>query len=142
MRRFALIPALVVAVAFEASALAEGTCLKSGSGTVSITGTLVQKVVPGPPNYRSVNEGDAPQVRWFVRLEASVCVADDHGESSEAPDVLDVRIIQLVLPERTQAKHPELVGRRVTASGFVSTIQTGRQGATVLLDVRSLDQAR
>jgi hypothetical protein len=127
-----------MAAALASDGRANSTCLQSGSGAVSITGTLVQKIVPGPPNYTSVNRGDAPQLRWFIRLEAAVCVVGDAARKADAPDVSDVRVIQLVLPEKTVAKHSGLVGKRVNATGFVSTRQLGGQNAVVLLDVKTI----
>jgi len=107
-----------------------------------VTGVLVQKVVPGPPNFKSVNRGDAPQLRWMIRLEATVCVAGNAADKADAPDVSDIRVVELVLPDATIAGRTDLVGKRVTASGFISTRQLGGQNAVVLLDVKSIDQAQ
>jgi hypothetical protein len=107
-----------------------------------VTGVLVQKVIPGPPNFKSVNRGDAPQLRWMIRLEAAMCVTGNAADVVDAPDVADIRVIELVLPEGTIARRADLVGKRVTASGFISTRQMGGQNAVVLLDVKSIDEVR
>jgi hypothetical protein len=142
MRRSVLATALILATAIASAATAGSPCLRSGSGQVSVTGTLIQKVVPGPPNYKSVNEGDAPQLRWLIRLEATMCVTGTAGDTGEAPEVADVRVLQLILPDATIAKRSDLVGTRVTVSGFVSSTQTGGQNPVVFLDVKSIDAAR
>lgn len=142
MRLNVLAAALVGAAALASAATAGSPCLQSGSGQVSVTGTLIQKVVPGPPNYKSVNRGDRPTLRWMVRLQATVCVAGVATGHHEAPDVADVRVVELALPDATIAKYSDLVGKRVTVSGFVSTRQQGEQNAVVILDVKSIDEAR
>ena len=68
-----------------------------------------------------------------------MCVTGGGTETADSPAVSDVRVIQLVLPLSTMQQHPELVGKRVTASGFVSTQQVEHQPAVVLLDVRSIE---
>jgi hypothetical protein len=138
MRRF--VPwAVVLAASLTTRAAAESPCLRSGSGVVTVTGTLVQKIVPGPPNYQSVNHGDAAQLRWLIRLESSMCVTGASSAAAEAPEVSDVRVIQLVLPVATMDEHFDLVGTRVTATGFVSTQHVEHRPAVVLLDVTSIE---
>lgn len=132
----------LVSAALATGVRAENPCLQPGSGAVTITGTLVQKLVPGPPRYRSVKHGDAAGVRWMIRLEASMCVAGGTTDASDAPDVADVRVVELAIPLATIQKRSILVGKRVAATGFVSTRQMEGQQATVLLDVKTIDEAR
>lgn len=141
MRRYGALLNLVVFSALAAGVRAENACLQPGSGAVTITGTLVQKLVPGPPNHQSVKHGDAARVRWMIRLEASVCVASDAADNTETSDVAGVRVIELVIPLQTIKKRSLLVGKRVTATGFISTKQMEHQQAVVLLDVRAIDEA-
>jgi hypothetical protein len=130
MRRCARLTGFVLAVSLTAGASAESPCLRSGSGAVTVTGTLVQKVV---------GRGDTAQLRWMIRLETSMCVTGAPAEASDSPDVSDVRVVQLVAPVATMEKHFTLVGKRVTASGFVSTWQQAHEPAVVLLDVKSIE---
>lgn len=81
-------------------------------------------------------------LRWLIRLEAAVCVVGDAADEAETSEVSDVRVVQLVLPGEAMTRHAELVGKRVTATGFVSTRKTGGQNAVVVLDLKSLAEAR
>jgi len=131
----------VLALASSANASAENPCLASGSGLVTVTGTLIQKLVPGAPGSQSDRNGDAAHLCWQIRLETTMCVTGAPEEATDSPNVSDVRVIQLVLPLSTMEREFALVGKRVVASGFVSTRQHGREQAVVLLDTKTIDEA-
>jgi hypothetical protein len=128
MRQFLRVSVITLAVA--AFSAAGASCLESGSGSVSVTGTLIQKPLGSPAT-----------LRWLIRLESSMCV-DLISDGADAEDeVTGVRIIELmVTPQRMQSDF-YLVGQRVTAKGFISTQQTGHEQPIVRLDVKSLEAA-
>ena len=121
------IAAALVALGTVAAAHADSTCLQSGSGTVSVTGQLVQRIESG-------------QVRWYVRLRASVCVSDA-AAPADAAEVADARVVRLIVGPQRMDDDGYLVGRTVTATGYVSTQQAPHQPTVVLLDVASLESA-
>lgn len=42
-----------------------------------VSGRLVRRVFPGPPNYENVKHGDIPESAWIILLSAPVCIAGD-----------------------------------------------------------------
>ena len=120
----------VVTLAAAAFSAAGASCLESGSGAVSITGTLIQKPLGTPAT-----------LRWLIRLETTMCVDPTPDGADEAEEVAGVRVIELlVTPKRMQSDF-YLIGQRVTAKGFISTQQTGHEQPIVRLDVKSLEAA-
>jgi hypothetical protein len=55
-------------------------CLKYKPTTIELTGTIKAVTFPGPPNYRSVKEGDKPEQYWILYLPKPICV--DRGETN------------------------------------------------------------
>ena len=126
MTRLRIAAALVV-LGVAAGARGESTCLQSGSGTVSITGQLVQRIESGQP-------------RWYVRLRASVCVSDA-AIPADVTEVADARVVRLIVGPQRMDDDGYLIGRTVTATGYVSTQQAPHRPTVVLLDVASLEAA-
>jgi hypothetical protein len=89
-------------------------------GDVKLTGRLVQQTYPGPPDFESVTEGDAPLVIWILQLDYSVCIV--RGDSSYS-GTYPVREIQLVLDNDPYARtagyerYRHLLGQRIAVSG-------------------------
>ena len=52
----------------------QSECLSYEPSVVTLSGTLVRKTFPGPPNYDSVKKGDKPETVWFLDLREDVCV--------------------------------------------------------------------
>ncbi len=54
------------------SAMAQSTpqsqCLSYEPNIVTLSGTLVRKTFPGPPNYESVKKGDKPESKLVSRF--------------------------------------------------------------------------
>ena len=61
--RLLILPALLIAFGCSSvSAGSPGDCVAYEPNGVQLTGRIVTKVFPGPPNYESVKEGDEPLV--------------------------------------------------------------------------------
>lgn len=50
------------------------TCLSYEPSVVQLTGTIIRKTFPGPPNYTNVKHGDSPERAWFLVLKQPICV--------------------------------------------------------------------
>src|SRR5437870_9835899 len=48
---------------------------------VSLTGRLIRRTLPGPPNYQSIARGDRPQVADLLILDAPICTIPDYKDS-------------------------------------------------------------
>ena len=128
LRRFLRIS--VFALAAAAFSAAGASCLEPGSGSVSITGTLIQKPL-----------GTPAALRWLIRLESSMCVDPTPDGASDGDELDNVRVVELMVTAQRMQSDFYLIGRRVTAKGFVSTQQVGHEQPIVRLDVTSLEAA-
>ncbi|MBI5888124.1 MAG: hypothetical protein HZB82_05355 [Deltaproteobacteria bacterium] len=52
-------------IAFTGDAQAE-ECLSYWPAKVRLTGTIVEKTFPGPPEFESIEKGDRPETRWIL----------------------------------------------------------------------------
>ena len=117
-------------------------CLSYEPAVVTLTGTLVRKTFPGPPNYESVKKGDKPETSWFLDLPESVCVNEDKIEPDLNPKQSGIHEIQLVLQPEQYRQHKGMIGRKVLATGTLFGEHTGHHHTPVLLAVRTLDEVR
>lgn len=102
-------------------------------------GVVERATFPGPPNYESVEKGDAAETYWLLRLNQASCVEPSPNELY--PDVhTAVRRIQLVFSgeERPYVKYKNLLGHEVDAIGTLFGAHTGHHHTAVLLSVVDL----
>src|SRR5215472_16788896 len=93
-------------------------CLTYEPTVVRITGTIIERTFPGPPNYESIKDGDEPETYWPLVLRGPVCV--DQGDPGDLINEgkKGIRRIQLVLhDEGAYDKYHRLLGKRVVATG-------------------------
>jgi hypothetical protein len=120
-----------------AKTTATADCLEYGP-VVQLTGNLVKKTFPGPPNFASVAQGDTPEVAWILHLDKPVCI------KARPEDDFDVAVshlqdLQLVLGNDDyyrQAK--KFLARKVIATGVLFGAHTGHHHTPVLLDVKNI----
>ena len=112
-------------------------CLTYEPATVELRGTVVRETFPGPPNYESVKEGDAPEVVWLLQLAEPICVSAKESDA-EYPAASDLKRVQLVLTADEYKKFADLVGQPVVASGSLFAAHTGHHHADVLLTVEGM----
>ncbi|WP_369935409.1 DUF4431 domain-containing protein [Xanthomonas tesorieronis] len=111
--------ALLLPLLLAASNAANAKCLPSQPATVRLTGVLERVTFPGPPNYESVQSGDAPETYYVLRLPAQVCVLDSDQS------VISANRLQLFLePGQYDVFRPQL-GKRITLPGELWPAETG-----------------
>lgn len=105
-------------------------CLKYQPMEVTLTGTLKRVVFPGPPNFESVEQGDSPEPRLVLVLDAPVCVMRSTVDIlDEAEDgVSDIQTGGF----RDMDAAP--VGRRVRISGTLTHSFNGHHHTRVMLN--------
>ena len=113
-------------------------CLSYEPNIVSLTGIIVTKTFPGPPNYAGVKKGDRGETAWILELDAPVCIDEDKVDSDLNPAQTEIREIQLVLTPERHNSYKRLLGKRVTANGTLFGAHTGHHRTPVLLTVRTL----
>jgi Domain of unknown function (DUF4431) len=120
---------------------ASSHCLSYEPSVVTLTGTLVRKTFPGPPNYEDVRHGDRPETYWFLKLSNPICVDEDKAQPDLNPAHKDIRTIQLVVSSELYKKYKYMMGLRVVATGRLFGEQTIHHRTPVLLTVETLAQA-
>jgi hypothetical protein len=115
------------------------TCLSYEPTVVKVTGTMISRTYPGPPNYESIRAGDEPETYWFLVLPRPICVkqADPSDPINEAKS--GIRRIQLITQdEKADAIYGRLIGKRVVATGKLYGSVTMHHKTPVLLWVNTL----
>jgi hypothetical protein len=131
---------LTSVVAWPQQAGSTGNCLQYGPSVVKLTGTLIRRTFPGPPNYESVRKGDRAETSWFLELPRPVCVDEDKTDNL-SPAQNNVGRIQLVVSQEDYTRYHGLVGKRVVATGTLFGEHTGHHHTPVLLTVKALARA-
>lgn len=125
----------------SASASAQGGCLSYDPAEVSLTGTILRKTFPGPPNYESVRRGDKPETIWILHLENPVCVTGNTDEINEPEQ--RVTDLQLVLDGTEYARFKKFTGGKISvrATGKLFHAHTAHHRTSVLLAVEDIKKS-
>jgi len=127
---------LFIAIAWSPSSpTADSPCLAYEPDTVSITGVLTRKTFPGPPNYESVKQGDAPETGFYLVPGSAICMVASSDSDSNNIAMDGVRLVQLVLDEAGYARLRPKLGQQVTLQGTLFAEFTGYHHAPLLLRV-------
>jgi len=105
---------------------------------VNVSGILVQKTFPGPPDYQDLKSGDRPENYWLIELHSPVCVSEDRANPELNPSKDRVAEMQLVFPPTASQANRSLIGRNVIISGTLFGAHTGHHHTPVLLTVKSI----
>lgn len=76
----------------------------------TLTGKLDTVVFPGPPNYKDVQGGDAPEPTFVLRLAAPICITGDRFADATKP----FAAVQVQETEATAGQLRSLLGQTVT----------------------------
>ena len=143
MKRTTFLVAIFISLAFFLSMFspsprsAAAACLEYGP-TVQLTGNLMEKTFPGPPNFASVAQGDSPEVGWILHLDKPICVKGRAGDDFDVA-VSHLTDLQLALGNNDyyrQAK--KFLNRKVIVTGVLFGAHTGHHHTPVLLDVKNI----
>jgi len=120
----------------------KAACLSYEPSVVELTGILIRRTFPGPPNYESVHRGDSPEVYWLIDLSRPVCVHEGKTNPDLNPARKDIRRVQLVILDPTiYETKKELIGKRVVARGALFGEHTRHHHTRVLLTTSTLTKA-
>ncbi|PYO96868.1 MAG: hypothetical protein DMD60_08800 [Gemmatimonadetes bacterium] len=117
------------------------SCYHYRPASVSLTGRLIQRTLPGPPNYQSIARGDRPQVVDLLILDAPICTIPDYKDSPNTDAFRGQDTIQVRRAESTWPEVRRLSGRRVVVKGTLAEWALGPDRTPVVIDpteVRSL----
>jgi hypothetical protein len=119
-------------------------CLSYEPATVTLKGTIERTTFPGPPNYESIKDGDAPETYWVLHLAEPVCV----DAKTNSPDPYDpdnepernVARMQMGLTEQQYADYSHLVGTQVLVTGHLAHAFTGHHHTPIrLIDISEIN---
>lgn len=119
----------------------EASCLGYEPLEAKLGGTIVRKTFPGPPNYESVEAGDAPEVCWVLLLDSPACVEGAKGDEVNVSEG-DLRDMQLVLSKEQYGRYKDMVGKKVVVTGTLFHAVTGHHFTTVLVTVTGIERQR
>jgi hypothetical protein len=133
-----LVSSFVVLVAAGAPALARpgvaDSCYHYRPAAVSLTGRLIQRTLPGPPNYQSLARGDRPQVVDLLILDAPICTVPDYKDSPNTDAFQGQDTIQVRRAESTWREVRRLSGKRVVVKGTLAEWALGPDRTPVVID--------
>jgi len=135
---FLAIVFLLVIGAFSSAAAQK--CFEYGP-TVSITGKLSSRVVPGPPNYSSIRKGDQKETMILLTLTEPICTTGNDPAGIDVPEE-GIRELQLAISkDEDWPAIRRLIGKRATVSGTLFHAHTGHHRTKVLMDVSQVRAA-
>ena len=116
-------------------------CLIDGN-KVELTGKIWRETFPGPPNYKSIEDGDKPQTYWILTTEEPHC---GKAYSMESGNVYKLNgsfnRFQLVLSGKEYEKNQSLVFNRATVKGQLFSAYTGHHKTKMLIKVEELQSS-
>jgi hypothetical protein len=110
------------------------SCYHYRPAPVSLTGRLIQRTLPGPPNYQSIKRGDRPQVVDLLILDAPICTVPDYKDSPNTDAFQGQDTIQVRRAESTWREVRRLSGRRVIVTGTLAEWALGPDRTPVVID--------
>ena len=117
-------------------------CLQYEPAVTTLTGKLIRRTFPGPPNYENVSQGDKQETYWLIELATPICV----DESKQDPEIdtakRNISSVQLVLTGDDYKKYRSLMDKKVSATGTLMGEITGHHHTPVLLTVSNLKKLR
>lgn len=116
---------------------AQAGCLHYEPTKVVIRGTLIRQTYPGPPNFESVANGDAPETGYYLKLAKALCTEARPDE--EASSYTNQRLIQLALSPEQYAQMKPRLGQTVHVRGTLFESMTGHHHTSVLMNVLSFE---
>jgi len=110
------------------------SCYHYRPAAVSLTGRLIQRTLPGPPNYQSIARGDRPQVVDLLILDAPICTIPDYKDSPNTDAFQGQDTIQVRRAESTWREVRRLSGKRVVVKGTLAEWALGPDRTPVVID--------
>ena len=133
---------LLFVAALAAAGTAGADCLKDGD-SVMLSGKVVAKVFPGPPNYYSIQQGDQPENAWLLVLDKPECVqarSEDNGAIYTLPG--PVQVVQMAFKTQGVADlYSQMIGHHVQAAGMLAVNSSPHVHAPAVLGVDAMKKS-
>jgi hypothetical protein len=139
MNRKYMVTIIVILLMVPTCLFAE--CFNYEPETTILTGKIIRKTFPGPPNYESIKDGDEPETYWILISANPFCVNAEKGDPSYSFES-GIKDVQLIFKGDEYRKNKNLVGKDVIATGQLMPMQTGHHNTMVLLIVKEIHKKR
>ena len=103
---------------------------------------MIQRTLPGPPNYESIARGDRPQVVDLLILDTPICTIADYQDSPNTDAFQDQDTIQVRRAESTWREVRRLSGQRVVVAGTLAEWALGPDRTPVVIDPTEIRASR
>ena len=110
------------------------SCYHYKPAAVVLTGRLIQRTLPGPPNYESIARGDRRDVVYLLILDAPICTIADYRDSPNTDSFRGQDTIHVRKTEPTWPDVRRLTGHRVSVQGTLSEWGLGSDRTPVVID--------
>lgn len=114
-------------------------CLPYEPASVTLSGKLVKKTLPGEPNYENTTQGDHKETVWFLELPQAICVAPGKDAVQEGESAVKRIQLQLLLTARQKPQLSNWLGKSVKVSGSLFHAQSGHHHTKILLTVSDIE---
>jgi len=126
---------ILITTGAVATPAASDSCYHYRPASVSLTGRLLQRRMPGPPHYDSFARGDRPEIVDFLILDAPICtIADYRGDSPNNDAFQRQDTVQVRRTASTSQEVRRLTGRRVVVTGTLAEWALGPDRTPVVID--------
>ena len=125
---------ILMAPGARATPAAGDSCYHYRPASVSLTGRLVQRRMPGPPHYDTFARGDRPETVDFLILEAPICTIPDYNDSPNTDAFQGQDTIQVRRAGSTWQDVRRWTGRRVVVTGTLAEWALGPDRTPVVID--------
>jgi|SRR5690348_7280412 len=110
------------------------SCYHYKPAVVALTGRLIQRTLPGPPNYQSIARGDRPDVVDLLILDTPICTIADYKDSPNTDAFRSQDTIHVRRADSTWQVVRRLTGQRVTVRGTLAEWALGTDRTPVVID--------
>ena len=116
------------------AAHAAAQCLPLDESVVTLTGQVILRTYPGPPNYEDIRRGDRPETQLILMLPKPICAEGRgiRGIPLRIDDVVEITLVPSDAVPRIQA-----VGKVFTVSGTLFEAHTAHHRTKLLLTLQS-----
>lgn len=114
-------------------------CVTDGK-PITLTGKIIEKTYPGPPNFESITEGDKALTAWFLVIDKPICaLADTELTGEHLENIEPQKTFQLVL--KNHEPHNDLLNKTASVTATPYTRHTAYHQTPLLLEVKTLTKA-
>ena len=103
-------------------------CPRFASREWEFTGHLVNRISPGPPDFKSISSGDEPLTRWYLQLSSPACFTEYRYVSR----------FQLAFDAQEVARYRRYIGKEIRVTG---NVVEGKGAHTTALVMKVTDLA-